>query len=299
MYKSVTLYDAKLRDQNGNGYYTHNLKVNGMKDREINETVKLIRARQKKMNEDYRKKNKPIKKKYKKKSESEEDTDEEIEEIEEPQHSIDITYSKDIDLKLDSDTGNTLVLFGSSKAGKSTAMMRIYDKYYTKKFISTLYSTNPHINVYKNRDKILICNTFNKQTEKIVKMEKFINTKTDNHYNFLNMFDDVLDVRYNKLINNMIMTYRNSNISTIMALQYVNLLNKSARSNLNAVCCFRFNTDESIEGIINMFLKGYFSKMGLKNIVDQINFYKEVTKDHGFIYLHPTSDTITFHRLIL
>jgi len=293
MYKTVTLYDAKLRDENGNGYFAHNLKIDGMRPKEIEKTIKQIRENQKEINRKYRKKHKPNRGK---KIEEEDDSSEEIFKYEEEPHQQ-IYFKNDINLQLDPNTGNTLVLFGSSKAGKSTTMMYLYDKYFNKGYISTLYSSNPHINIYKNKKKLLICNTFNKDTEKIIKMEKYINTKTGNKYNFLNMFDDILDVRYNKLINNMIMTYRNSNISTIIALQYPNLLARSARSNLNAICCFRFNTDESIEIIINSFLKSSFKKLGYENIVDQINFYKEVTQNYGFIYLHPTSNTISFHQL--
>ena len=210
-----------------------------------------------------------------------------------------IQFKDSIELLLDQNTGNTTVLFGSSKKGKSTLMMGLYKKLYkrNKKFISSLFATNAHIKVYESDEDLLKCNVFNKQSEKYIKLQKYINSKTNNKYNFLNMFDDVINTKHKGLINDLIMTYRNSNISTMMCLQYGYLLSKMNRANVNNVIIFGSNSNESIEDLINTFLKPYMIRMGYIYLPEQIALFKHITKNHGFFYINNAKDHISFHRI--
>ena len=211
-----------------------------------------------------------------------------------------IKITRGLDLRLDPRTGNSTVLLGSSKKGKSTLLMWIYRKYYKKKaWITTLFSINSQISTYKGEKDLLKCNSFDVKAQKYIRLQKFINRKTSNRYNFANLIDDVIDVRHNKLITNMVLTYRNSNISTVLCMQYSNLLSKSSRANFNNVIIFGFNSDESMEVVIKTFLRSAFSKMGIKRLDDQIRFFKKMTKDHQFLYYHPASDSLSFHKIIL
>jgi hypothetical protein len=74
-------------------------------------------------------------------------------------------------------------------------------------------------------------------------------------------------------------------------------LAKSSRGSINNICFFGFNTDESIEVVLDSYLKSYFSKMGVTRRVDQINLYRELTKDHQFIYLHPATGVLRLYKL--
>lgn len=211
-----------------------------------------------------------------------------------------IKFNKKIKLLLDKNTGNSIIILGSSKRGKTSAMMSIYSKYYNKnKYISTAFSENIHIKEYKGYKNLLKCRIFNNQSENYIKLEKFINSKCDNKYEFVNLFDDILDLRYNNLIKNLILSYRNAKMSTILALQDPVLLNRNMRQNANNILFFGFNSDDTIEFVINHFLKSHFRKLGVNNLMDQIIFYQEITKNHGFIYLHPETGNISFNRLKL
>ena len=202
-------------------------------------------------------------------------------------------------LQLDEGTGNTVFIVGSSKQGKSTLLMHIYDKYYAreKDLISILWTANPHIPLYKHHDKLIVSGVWNKEAEEIIQEEKKIQTKTKNKYQFLNMFDDVINVRNNVLMDNLVMTYRNAKMSSIISLQYSNLMSKCCRANVNGICAFGFNTDEAILVIIKTFLSGFLRKLGVRDETDQINFYREATKDHSFIYIQPSAGIISFHRI--
>ena len=115
----------------------------------------------------------------------------------------------------------------------------------------------------------------------------------------MNIFDDVISVRNNVLLENLILTYRNSNMSSIISLQYSNLLSKCSRANCNNVLAFGFNTDESIEVVIKTFLLGYLKSKNITKMPDMINWYKNMTKDHSFIYIKPADGIVSFHRFEL
>jgi hypothetical protein len=195
----------------------------------------------------------------------------------------------------------TCLVLGSSKRGKSTLIEYLFDKYYdNKKFITTLFSINSQIQLYKpfvNSKHAIVCGIFDKRCEKYIELQHYINKKCDNKYNFLNIFDDCLEMQYKKLINNLILTYRNSNMSTILSLQYLYLVPKMIRANANSILLFGFNSDESIENVCKTYLSSHFNKMGYKTLPEKVELYKQLTDDHGFIYLNPLSDTISFHRL--
>ena len=201
---------------------------------------------------------------------------------------------------LDARTGNTMCLLGSSKSGKTTALMKIYDKYYAKnkEIVSTLWSAHPNIAAYRGHKRLLKCGTWDKFGEELIKTEKKIQTKTNNSYEFLNIFDDVLDIR-SRLVEDLMLTYRNAKMSTIISMQYSNKMPKSIRSNCNNILAFNFNTDESIEVVIRSFLMSYLRNFGLKTMPEMINWYKSMTRDHGFIYIKPTEDFVSFHKIEL
>lgn len=218
-----------------------------------------------------------------------------------PPPSTGITYNLQSDINIFKDgMPTTMGIFGASKAGKSTLMMQIYKQNYNKaKYISILYSANPHISVYKGMKNLIIYDKFNSKAEDIIKMQHFINQNTGNRYSFLNMFDDIIDAKYKGILAELIMTYRNAGISSIISLQYMKLLSPQNRANINSMALFRFNEVGVVKALIDSFLYPYFAEIlgprATKN--DMIQFYNDVTKDHSFIYLIPCQNKISFHKL--
>lgn len=277
IFKTITLYDAERNKTKGNGYYTVNVKVTD----DLNDQVKKLREDQKKKNIEYKNTKKIVIEKSK---------DEEI-----PKPMMNKTEFK---LKLDEGTGNTTLLLGSSKMGKSTLLMKMYDEYYSdNNYISILWAGNPHIKVYEKHKNLIISSVWNKKSTKVIESQKKIQVGTKNKYNFCNLFDDVIDVHNSDLVRNLMLSYRNSKISSVISLQYPNLLSKSSRGNCNNIICFRFVSDESIEVVLKIFFTGYLSSIGIKKLGDQINWYKEMTNDHSFIYLKPAENIVSFHKL--
>lgn len=293
-YKRFNCYNAIIKKNVG---YTINKEDFGNDEAKVNEYIEKIRKKQRDDNAIYRANLKNKKFNNLLEIENVEKVIDNIEKVIEPMYINKTPFN----LPLDNNTGNTLAIFGAGKQGKSTLLMNIYKTYFASNndYICTLFSVNSHIKLYKSDKKLLKCKGFTKQSEKYLKMEKYINGHTNNKYKFVNLFDDVIDVKYGKLLNEMILTYRNSNMSTIICLQYPYLLSKSNRANLNGVCLFQTNTAESIKDIIDVFLKHYFIKIGITNYNDMYNFYKEATKDHSFIYINNINGSLSFHRLNL
>lgn len=194
---------------------------------------------------------------------------------------------------LDEGTGSSMLIIGSSKSGKTTLMVEIVKKIYdNKEFITTLFAGNPQIEEYSHFDKyVLLATGFSKMHEKYVQSQQFVNSKLNNKYQFCNIFDDQIDLRYSKLLANLILSYRNSLMSTIICLQSPKILTPACRSNMNNLICLWFNSEEIITQILQMFIGDYFRRLGFPRS-DWIGRYRLMTRNHNYLYLHILSETL-------
>ena len=275
-YIQVQTYDAEKYATKGLGSVLHRVRVDDKTEEELEQITKKIKNEQKLKNAEYKvNKNKETIRAQNK----------------EPRVSSDKPP-----LKLDEKTGNTTIIFGSSKTGKSTLMMKLYKAYYDAAMtITVLFAMNPQIEIYKDK-KIVSCPVMNENSADLIDWERKLNKKNHNKFNFLNMIDDFIELRTNQLVNNLILTYRNSNISSIICLQYVNLLSKQARANVNNIFLFRFNSDEAVEVAVKCYCQAIFVKIGIHKD-NHIAYYKEMTDEHNYIYHHPMSGSYYFSKL--
>lgn len=200
-----------------------------------------------------------------------------------------------INMDFNDNSGNSILCIGSSKAGKSTAMMALFNKYFNnKKYISTLFSVNSHIPIYNNKGDLIKINKFVIQSEQIIKDMKKINMLSEpiNKWRYCILLDDIVDARYSRILNNLLLTYRNSNFSSIISIQYAKLISKAARCSANNLLFFSQNLQEGIESVLRSFLGAEFGKLGVTKMNDQISLYRLLTKDHAFIYYHPMTGTL-------
>jgi hypothetical protein len=202
----------------------------------------------------------------------------------------------DVDITFDKPEQSSIVIYGSSKRGKSTLLEHLFNKYYNKKeYISTLFSPNAHLKFYNGFN--AKCSTFNDRTARYLQMEQAINMRTENKYKFFNAFDDIIHAKYAKVVGDLVCTFRNANMSTILLVQYDKMISKQNRANLNHIIMFGFNQDEAIENMIKSFCMSYFRDLGMEKLPEMVKFYKDMTDDHGFIYVDPIRGIMTFHKL--
>ena len=93
---------------------------------------------------------------------------------------------------------------------------------------------------------------------RILQAVKRINDGTANKFKFLIIFDDILDLR-GKLLTKSILTLRNSNISTIISIQYEKILSPAQRSSVHNIYIFNLRT-ESWEYMLKGYLLGNFKE---------------------------------------
>ena len=304
MKRQIILYSCKKFNETGAGTYSRSIEIPpDSTQEEIIDLIKSVKEAQKRENEEYRR-NKKI-----------EDYERLMSKIPE-QVASDSNYTISKSLKasvfskaslmvvkpsliLDKGTGNTLFIVGSSKAGKSYALIKVYEEYYKEdsKTISILFTDSPQSPHYKQLKKrgLIVCpeGGFNDDSKSFITKIKGLQSKFDNPVRFLLMFDDVLNLRYSDIIQKALLIYRNSYISTIISIQYPNLLNKSMRANVNNIFLFRFNSDETIEVAIRAFCGSYEPFLSISSMEQKIKKYKELTMDHQFIYVNPANNSIS------
>jgi hypothetical protein len=193
---------------------------------------------------------------------------------------------------LDEGTGSSMLIIGSSKSGKTTLMVEIVKKLYDdKKYITTLFAGNPQIEEYSHFSRVLMTAGFGKPHEQYIKSQQFVNSKVDNKYQFCNIFDDQIDLRYSKLLANLVLSYRNSMMSTIICLQSPKILTPACRSNMNNLICLWFNSEEIVTQILQIFIGDYFRRLGFHR-QDWVGRYRQMTRNHNYLYLHILSETL-------
>ena len=284
-----SVYSNEEKDKTGNGTIVKYISVNQIKDGITLSDIKTkLRNEQKIENDKY------LYHKEKKNSLSD------IQKVLDPNDIIplEIVKADEIDfinMDFNDNSGNSILCIGSSKAGKSTAMMALFNKYFNnKKYISTLFSVNSHIPIYNNKGDLIKINKFVIQSEQIIKDMKKINMLSEpiNKWRFCILLDDIVDARYSRILNNLLLTYRNSNFSSIISIQYAKLISKAARCSANNLLFFSQNLQEGIESVLRSFLGAEFGKLGVTKMNDQISLYRLLTKDHAFIYYHPMTGTL-------
>lgn len=174
--------------------------------------------------------------------------------------------------------GVSYACIGSTRSGKSTAMLWLWEHYF-KKCITLLTTQSSHATIYKPlKNKCVIVPEFSPE---IVKECMKINVATKNHYNFCQIFDDCIAGKQNMAFQKLLCIGRNANQNVIYNGQEITLLNAVGRTNINYILCFALNSDMSIEKMIRTWLRHSFPP-GLR-IHEMIKLYKELTKDHHCI----------------
>lgn len=199
-----------------------------------------------------------------------------------------------LNLSLDQGTGSSICILGQSKSGKTSLMVNLYKKYFmnNKKMISTLFCDNPQLPIYKAK-RLTVTWGFNEYHTKLIQSQQWLQKRTNNRYNFLNILDDICDKKNSVVLNKMILTYRNSLISTIIVLQYLYLISKANRCNINHFFIFKVGNAQIATEIINHLLKPYFQDLKI-NPHEMNLFFMNMTKDHSYIHLDNQKNRIYF-----
>lgn len=178
--------------------------------------------------------------------------------------------------------GVTFAFMGSSGCGKSSAIRKVFieqvfgkeaTKGEEKEFIIQIFTESSKSDAFKDLDKSILVDTKGLDEDNI-NFCYHMNEEYDKRYNFFIILDDVLDINYKQLVRRMFLTMRNTNISSLVSLQWPNLIPKSIRTSVYFSLCFHFNNLEGAEVIIRGWMSRYLPG---KNIREKIDAYLDWT----------------------
>jgi hypothetical protein len=184
-------------------------------------------------------------------------------------------------------------LIGSTRSGKSTAMIYIWERW-LKDRITIMMSGSPHGDIYAPlRKTTAICPEFKSQ---LIKDAFRMNTATKNKYPMTFILDDELDGKNSKALCKLLCIGRNLGCCSLIVGQELSILNAIGRTNLNYICCFRLNSDMAVEKVVKNYLRHALPK---GTIAYQCSVYKALTTDHRFFVVDTLANEIFLCKLDL
>ncbi len=191
-----------------------------------------------------------------------------------------LRHNKKIMQSEEKNNGVTMIMMGSSGCGKSTVIKKIlleecYDgDKKDKDYIVAIYTQSAKSDAFDNLSKDIIIDKSGLD-EEVIRLAYQTNMKYDKKYNFVFILDDVIHIRYKKQLEQMFLTMRNLNITSIVSLQYPKLIPPSIRISVYFTFCFCMNNQEGIEQIVRGWLAGYLTGTSIR---EKMQSYREWTE---------------------
>lgn len=186
-------------------------------------------------------------------------------------------------------TGASLTIIARSKGGKTSLLKRVVSEL-PKDIIKIVITPNLQNNIYDSMKKKSIFSPI--FDSRIIKLIQRINQKTKNHYRFVVILDDLIDLKHNSQVLKMFLTLRNANISAVISLQSPLLCNKMLRGNTNYLLLGKLTNEENIKDAYSKFLSNYSDQLGIRKSEDIYKIYNELTDDYNFIYVNNLKEKI-------
>lgn len=178
-------------------------------------------------------------------------------------------------------TGQTALVLGSSFTGKTSLLVialnnLVRNKSYDVIVVFTESINSEPLKKLKYRDhRVIFANCF---LPDVIKWAHLINQETENRYKFLFILDDIVDMGRKKVYQKIILTMRNSNISSITVTQYSKLIPPALRGSYHNVIFTGFRSSESREFVIKNWLTSPMKELGMKKMEQFDKFFVDSTK---------------------
>lgn len=187
----------------------------------------------------------------------------------------------------EANNGVTYALIGSSGCGKSTLIRKVFIDYLydgelaEKDYIITVYTLSKTSDALQHMSKDILVDGNGVDVDAI-NLDYKTNQEYDKKYNIVNILDDCIHIRHEKMVERMFLIMRNSNITSVVSLQYGKLIPPSIRTSVYFSFCMRQNSPEAIEVMVRGWVGGFIPG---KSIREKVRFYYEWTKEKGFFLL--------------
>lgn len=155
--------------------------------------------------------------------------------------------------------GHTCLLLGSSGSGKTSLIRSLIDGYYAPHKYIVIYFTSTRdsdalVDIEKQHPNVIICDGLQEDIIAWVKHQQDTFSKERLAQGFLIVLDDIVAVKNKKILEQAFLVYRNSNISSIVCIQYLKLIPPSIRTSIYSVVCLKSNNYNYNELICDTYL---------------------------------------------
>lgn len=175
--------------------------------------------------------------------------------------------------------GCSFLLCASTRAGKTSMLNHLYDKYFKKHCVAVMSnSLNSDAYDYIKKSYVALSDLYHPE---VLKDMYTINHSLSNKYKFCVILDDLANIKNDKEYLRLLTQYRNQRISCIVSAQGISMFNKTARGNINYVLLGRLNSDAEVEKVVKEYLISYFPRD--INLSEKIAMYRQLTDDHFFL----------------
>lgn len=191
-------------------------------------------------------------------------------------------------------SGSTFFFVGSSKSGKSTAMIEfgiMYKERYPETVIILVSETQrANGGIYKPLidkagDHMIIAKP---NLPDVVKFVEKLQKRNSDPVPILILIDDMVTGKNSPEMKKLFVTLRNLNVSTALAAQTVRMFSKDNRSNVNYIFAGRLNNSEIAEDMYDIFLKGVVP-WNKKNAIEE---YDKVTNGYNKLFVDQLNDKV-------
>lgn len=189
---------------------------------------------------------------------------------------------------------STFCLFGASRSGKTTMTRLIWENFFkgTHGVICMLGNPKAQSNGWmysrkrpgEPRKGFVI---FEGLQPAVIQFIHIIQTISPHlNWRWLIVIDDILEIHGSKLVNNLLMSYRNACISTIISIQAPKMSSPAQRNNPNNILCGFFGLPEKRKEMLDLVIG--------RRTMDEKQ-YEQMTQDHGWICRNMVEDEPFFH----
>jgi hypothetical protein len=180
---------------------------------------------------------------------------------------------------------STHVFVASSTSGKTVLIMALWEKLFMNTHITVAMIGNPravsNIPLWRAKEEGKCVTIIEGFSPELLTVVVYIARKTFPTYHFCIILDDILTARSSIMVDELLMSLRNVNISSMLSIQYAKKISPAQRGNGLNLYLGKANSPEARDGIIKMFVSKTFS--------DQQ--YQSLTSNYGFLHKNQHDDT--------
>lgn len=228
-------------------------------------------------------------------------------------HTADIVTLKPFDVKsyFAKDVSFTGMLCGSTKSGKTTLLIKIYEEIKNRFDMMIIFSVSSHKEIYDSFKKCILIPKFDEElVNYLYTLNRYLAEKNKEMLKILIILDDIVTEKSNKTLLNMVCTMRNSAITTLISVQSPNMINDDNKGNFNFIILKKLNDSQKYNDLIKLYFDGDILQRNGQEIPEELlktvirkkefirKFLREKTSNYNFLCLDILGGHILYENLL-